>query len=324
MKPMRILSIVLALVVFPAAAPSARAAEKDYPRKPIQMVIPFAAGGDTDIVGRALAKVAPKYLGQSFAVVNLTGGSGTVGTAEVAKARPDGYTILLAAIGPVTSQPHLNEVPYKIPDDFVPVCYLCEFPMVFTVKADAPCNDVKGWIEWAKKEPKGLVFGQTSGSVLTLTLEEFKLKSGANMRYVAYNGTAPAITALLGGHLQAVPAQPAGVAGFVANNQVKVLAASSAQPIRIAGKTIPTFREQGYDIVMTAWNGVLAPRGTPPEVVNKLQEVFRKISAESDEYKETMKKLGQDVVYKNGEEFKAVWLKDYQRFGQIIQALGKK
>jgi tripartite-type tricarboxylate transporter receptor subunit TctC len=218
----------------------------------------------------------------------------------------------------------LNDVPYKIPDDFIPVCYLCEFPMVFTVKADAPCNDVKGWVEWSKKEPKGLIFGQTSGSVLTLTLEEFKLKSGANMRYVAYNGTAPAVTALLGGHIQAVPAQPAGIAGFVANNQVKVLAASSAKPIQIAGKTIPTFKEQGYDIVMTAWNGVLVPKGTPPEIVKKLEEVFWKISTENDEYKEAMKKLGQDIVLKNGEEFKAVWLKDYQKFGQIIKAMGKQ
>ena len=316
--------VVLGLAFLLAAVLSAYGAEKGYPRKAIQMVIPFAAGGDTDIVGRAIAKVAPKYLGQSFAVVNFTGGSGTVGTAEVAKAKPDGYTVLLAAIGPLTSQPHLNDVPYKIPDDFIPVCYLCEFPMVFTVKADAPCNDVKGWVEWSKKEPKGLVFGQTSGSVLTLTLEEFKLKSGANMRYVAYNGTAPAVTALLGGHIQAVPAQPAGIAGFVANNQVKVLAASSSKPIQIAGKMIPTFKEQGYDIVMTAWNGALVPKGTPPEIVKKLEEVFSKISMEDEEYKEAMKKLGQDIVLKNGEEFKAVWLKDYQKFGQIIKAMGKQ
>ncbi len=299
-------------------------AEKGYPRKPVQMVIPFAAGGDTDILGRAIAKVAPPYLGQSFAIVNYTGGSGTVGTAEVAKAKPDGYTILLAAIGPLVTQPHLNPVPYKVPDDFIAVAYLCEFPMVFTVKADAPCNDVKEWIEWSKKEPKGLIFGQTSGSVLTLTLEEFKLKSGANMRYVAYNGTAPAVTALLGGHIHAVPAQPAGIAGFLAGNQVKVLAASSAKPIQIAGKTIPTFREQGYDIVMTAWNGILVPKGTPQEVVQKLQDVFRKISAESEEYKEAMKRLGQEVVFKSGEEYKAIWMKDYQRFGEIIKALGKK
>ncbi len=316
--------IILGLAFLLAVVFSVDAAEKGYPRKPIQMVIPFAAGGDTDIVGRAIAKVAPKYLGQSFAVVNFTGGSGTVGTAEVAKAKPDGYTVLLAAIGPLVSQPHLNEVPYKIPDDFVPVCYLCEFPMVFTVKADAPCNDVKGWVEWSKKEPKGLVFGQTSGSVLTLTLEDFKMKSGANMRYVAYNGTAPAMTALLGNHIQAIPAQPAGIAGFVANNQVKVLAASSDKSIQIAGKTIPTFKEQGYDIVMTAWNGALVPKGTPPEIVKRLEEVFRKISLEDEEYKEAMKKLGQDIVFKNGEEFKAVWLKDYQKFGQIIRAMGKQ
>ncbi len=316
--------IILGIAFLLGAILPAGAAEKGYPRKPIQMVIPFAAGGDTDIVGRAIAKVAPKYLGQSFAVVNFTGGSGTVGTAEVAKAKPDGYTVLLAAIGPLVSQPHLNEVPYKIPDDFVPVCYLCEFPMVFTVKADAPCNDVKGWVEWSKKEPKGLVFGQTSGSVLTLTLEDFKMKSGANMRYVAYNGTAPAMTALLGNHIQAIPAQPAGIAGFVANNQVKVLAASSDKSIQIAGKTIPTFKEQGYDIVMTAWNGALVPKGTPPEIVKRLEEVFRKISLEDEEYKEAMKKLGQDIVFKNGEEFKAVWLKDYQKFGQIIRAMGKQ
>jgi tripartite-type tricarboxylate transporter receptor subunit TctC len=110
----------------------------------------------------------------------------------------------------------------------------------------------------------------------------------------------------------------------VANNQVKVLAASSAKPIQIAGKTIPTFKEQGYDIVMTAWNGALVPKGTPPEIVKKLEEVFRKISMEDGEYQEAMKKLGQDIVFRNGEEFKEVWLKDYQKFGQIIKAMGKK
>jgi tripartite-type tricarboxylate transporter receptor subunit TctC len=315
------LFIVLGALAF---SPMVQGAEKDYPRKAVQMVIPFAAGGDTDILGRAIAKVAPKYLGQSLAVVNFTGGSGTVGTAEVAKAKPDGYTILLAAIGPLVSQPHLNPVPYKVPDDFVAVAYLCEFPMVFTVKADAPYDDVKGFLEWAKKESKGLIFGQTSGSVLTLTLEEFRMKSGANMRYVAYNGTAPAIMALLGGHIHAVPAQPAGIAGFIAGNQVKVLAASSEKPIQIAGKTIPTFKEQGYNIVMTAWNGVLVPKGTPPEIIQKLEEVFRKISMENEEYKDAMKKLGQDIVFKTGGEYKAIIQQDYQRFGEIIRALEKK
>jgi tripartite-type tricarboxylate transporter receptor subunit TctC len=140
----------------------------------------------------------------------------------------------------------------------------------------------------------------------------------------AYNGTAPAVTALLGNHIQAVPAQPAGIAGFLANNQVKVLAASSAKSIQIAGRMIPTFKEQGYDIVMTAWNGALVPKGTPGEIVKKLEEVFRKVSMEDEEYRETMKKLGQDIVFKGGEEFKAVWLKDHQRFGEIIKALGKK
>jgi putative tricarboxylic transport membrane protein len=315
---------LLIVLVFFTFGTFVQGADKDYPRKPVQMVVPFAAGGDTDILGRAIAKVAPKYLGQSFAVVNLLGGSGVVGTAEVAKAKPDGYTILMAAIGPLVSQPHLNPVPYKVPDDFVAVAYLCEFPMVFTVKADAPCDNVKGFIEWAKKEPKGLVFGQTSGSVLTLTLEEFRMKSKANMRYVAYNGTAPAITALLGGHIQAVPAQPAGIAGFIAANQVKVLAASSEKPIQIAGKTIPTFKEQGYNIVMTAWNGVLVPKGTPPEIIQKLEEVFRRISLEDQEYKDAMKKLGQDIVFKTGSEYRAIIERDHQRFGEIIRALGKK
>ena len=319
----RVLVFILLIAFFPYA-PLEKRAEASYPTKPIQMVVPFAAGGDTDILGRTLAKVAPKYLGQSFAVVNYTGGAGTVGTAEVAKARPDGYTILLAAIGPFVTQPHLNPVPYKLPDDFIFVAYLCEFPMVVTVKADAPCEDLKGFLEWSKKEPKGLIFGQTSGSVLTLTLEEFKIKSGANMRYVAYTGTAPAVIALLGGHIHAVPAQPAGIAGFLASNQVKVIAASSLKPITIAGKTIKTFKEQGFDIEMTAWNGILVPKGTPAEAVTKLEEVFRKISTESDEYKEVMKKLGQDIVFKTGEEFKAQWMKDYNRFGQLIKALGKK
>jgi tripartite-type tricarboxylate transporter receptor subunit TctC len=195
--------------------------------------------------------------------------------------------------------------------------------MVVIVKADAPCNDLKGLLEWSKKEPKGLIFGQTAGSVLTLTLEEFKMKTGANMRHVAYAGTARAMPALLGGHIHALPAQPAGVAGFLAANQVKVIAASSAKPIVIAGKTIPTFKEQGYDIEMTAWNGVLVPKGTSGEIVKKLEDAFRKASLENKEYKDAMKKLGQDIVFRSGKEFKEIWERDYQRFGKIIKSLGK-
>ena len=138
------------------------------------------------------------------------------------------------------------------------------------------------------------------GSVLTLTLEEFKMKSGANMRYVAYNGTAPAVTALLGATSRRCRPSPRGSPGSWPNNQVKVLAASSAKPIQIAGKTIPTFKEQGYDIVMTAWNGALVPKGTPPEIVKKLEEVFWKISMEDAEYKEAMKSWAGHCLRRTG------------------------
>jgi tripartite-type tricarboxylate transporter receptor subunit TctC len=300
------------------------AAEKDYPQKPIRIIVPFPPGADADIIARAVAQVAPKYLGGSMTVVNIAGGGGTIGVAEAAKAAPDGYTIVFAPGGPIATQPHLNPVPYKIPDDFVAIAQLQDFPLAMAVKADAPCNDLKGFVQWAHREPKGLVYGGVPGGIPSLTMELFRMKSKINLRLVAYTGTAPAMTALLGGHIQAVCAPPPGFVSFLQNKQVKVLGTSSLTPFDIAGESVPAFKEQGFDVVVYYRNGILAPKGTPVPVVKKLEEFFRKISFESAEYKDLEKKFAFGINFKNASEFFDLWMQDYKLFGEIIRESDKK
>lgn len=270
----------LALTVFVSAQATA---EEQFPSRPLQMIIPFAAGGPTDIVGRVLGGKMSELLGQTVVVEDRAGAGGTIGTAIVAKAQPDGYTMLMATASTGAINPTLyRHLPYNPETAFTPVGRIGVTPTILMANLSLPVTDVKSLVALVKANPGKYSYGSSGvGSILHLCGEEFKSGAGGlNMIHVPYKGSAPMDTDLLGGQISiafdATPtAMPLALAG-----KVRALGAGMATRIASMPK-LPTLQEQGikgYECY--TWNAIVAPAGTPKPIVAKLNATINKAMAD--------------------------------------------
>ncbi len=287
-----------------------------YPDKPIQLTVPFPAGGGTDLAARAFADAASKSLGQPLTVVNKVGAGGVTGAQEVAAAKPDGYTLGMIPIGPVVTQPILAETPYTVPDSFEPICQVMDNPVIVVVPSEAPYNTPKEFADFTRSRPETTKYGAVPDSVPQMTIAAFAKASDAKLEMVPFQGNAPVVTALLGGHVQAGPVQLSEVVGPLKEKKLKALAAASAEPMQFEGRPIPTFRQQGLDLVFTTWTGVMAPKGTPVEVLSKLESTC-KSTVESAAFKQAMEQQDQQLSYLARQEFRDRWTKDIALYKRI-------
>lgn len=313
--------LLLAIVPFAlfAAAQSERAAAPAYPTKPIQMVVPWAAGGGTDAVARVLAKEAESILGVSIVVENRTGGGGAVGHSAVSQARPDGYLIGLTTIELII-QPHIQEVPYSH-TEMAPILQVNADPAAITVPANSPWQTLEDFLRHARANP-GALKGSGTGyaGIWHLALLELSAASNTEYTWVPSQGAAPAVTDLLGGHIDFVSCSPPEVAAQVQAGQLRMLAVSgdSRHP---NFPNVPTMRELGYNVGITVWRGVQAPKGTPDAVIQTLHNAFKQ-AYESESFKTTMNNLGLGMVYKNPADFGRLINEQYEVFGQIVKQFG--
>jgi tripartite-type tricarboxylate transporter receptor subunit TctC len=252
----------------------AQAQAQTYPSKPITMIVPFAPGGTVNLMGRLLANRMSEALGQTVIVENKPGGGGSIGANFVAKAPADGYTLLLATMGQQSIQPLLTKnLPYDAIRDFAPVALFSTVPNVLAVSADLPAKNVAELVEYAKQHPGKLNMASAGmGSVNHLTGELFMYRSGAKFEHVPYRGAGPATADLLSGQVQVLFANLPNVLAYIKPGKVRVLAVASEQRSP-AIPDVPTLAEAGVkDAVVESWYGVMAPAGTPPEVIRKLQD----------------------------------------------------
>ena len=258
-------------------------ARGDYPSRPIQMIIPFAAGGPTDIVGRVMGAKMGELLGQQFVAENKTGAGGNIGAEAVAKATPDGYTILVATVSTNAINPGLyKHIPYDAVRDFAPLGRVGVTPTLLLVHPSIPATDVKSLIALIKANPGKYNYGSSGlGSILHLCGEEFKsLAGGLDITHVPYKGSAPMDTDLMGGQIamafDATPtAMPLAKAG-----KLRALGAGMAKRIA-AMPDLPTLQEQGLPgFECYTWNVLLAPAGTPKPIVDKLNAAINKSLAD--------------------------------------------
>ena len=243
-----------------------------YPTKPIRLVVPFTPGGSTDILARAVAQELTKAWGQAVVIDNVPGAGGAIGAEKVAKAAPDGYTLLMGHIGTLAVNPSLYpNLPYDPIKSFTPVAWVARVPNVLVVHPSVKATNVKELVALAKARPGRLNYGSGgNGSAANLATEYFKLQTGTSIVHIPYRGTAPAVTDLLGGQIQLLFTGAPAVLGQVKNGQLRALAVSS--PTRLAAlPDLPTVAESGYKgFEADQWYGVVAPMGTPREVVTKL------------------------------------------------------
>jgi tripartite-type tricarboxylate transporter receptor subunit TctC len=316
---MRLRRSILVLVVLVAVAAAAQAQE--FPTKPIELVLPYGPGGSHDLTARVLVSVAQPYLGQPLVVVLKPGGGGAVGSQYVARAKPDGYTLMFGGTGPNTIFALVQKAPIG-PDQFVPVTRINYSPAVFAVRGDAPWKSFRELVQYAKANPGKLNFANTG----TWGAADFPMRMVARAAGIEYNniphdGGGPALLAVLGGHADASFQFSAQLMPHVGAGKMRALGVTDTK--RIAQlPNVPTLQEKGVDVVFTQWRGVAAPRGTPPAVVEKLEAAFRQMSQDKS-FQALIQQLGDEVHFLGARDFEAAWRQEYDTFAKVVAATQK-
>lgn len=249
-------------------------AQSAWPTKPVRFVVPFAPGGTSEIVARSVAAELTKQLGQSVYVENKPGGAGVTAMSEVAKATPDGHTMILGHVGTLAVNPYmLKNQPYDVNRDFIPVTLLAKVPNVFVIHPDVPAKNFREFVDYVKKHPGELNYGSAgNASAGHLAMEYLKLVTGMYITHIPYRGTGPQLTDLLAGRTQASSAGLPALGAHIRSGKLRAIAVGTQQRIS-ALPDVPTVAEMGFkDFETSQWYGILVPAGTPPEVVKKIQE----------------------------------------------------
>ena len=281
--------------------------------------MPFTPGGSTDILARAIGQELTRAWGQSVIVDNVPGAGGAIGADKVAKAPADGYTLLMGHIGTLAVNPSLYpKLPYNPLKDFAPVAGVARVPNVLVVHPSVPARDVRELVALAKAKPGQLNYGSGgNGSAANLATEYFKLQTGISMVHIPYKGTAPAVTDLIGGQIQVLFTGAPAVIGHVRSGQLRALAVSSPKRLD-ALPDLPTVAESGYkDFEADQWYGVVAPAGTPREVISKLNTQIN-TALNAPELKARLSSEGAVVMPGTPEAFGQLMAREITRWKPVI------
>ena len=298
-------------------ASTARA--QTFPTRPVKLVVPFSPGGSTDVVARMLAQRLSEIWGQSVIVDNRAGAGGNIGADIVAKAQPDGYTLLMAS-GSITINPHIYaRMPFDTQKDFVPISNVASGPMLVVVQDKSPIQSIKELIAAAKDKPNGLSFGSAGvGSQVHLAGENLADASGIDIQHVPYKGEAPAYTDLMGGQTQLMVGNIAAAAALLGPGRLRALAVTGKERSPLL-PDVPTVAESGLPgFVNTGWFGLLAPAGTPPDVVAKIQRDTAKAVADT-QMKARLQVLGMEPVGSTSADFARQMEGESTHWAQVVK-----
>jgi tripartite-type tricarboxylate transporter receptor subunit TctC len=302
------------------AAIAPASAQEQWPAKPIRIIVSFAPGGLTDLIARVLQPKLQEALGQPVVIDNKPGAGGTLAEAQLVKSPPDGYTMLLSADS-VPANPHLiRNLGYDALKDMTPVALLTRIPLVMLVNNNVPANTLKEFVGYAKSNQGKLSFASPGiGTSNHLYSEVFKDMAGLEMPHVAYKGGGPAMTDLMGGHVQLLLISSTLAAPQVAAGKVKALAVTSEK--RLASMPgVATFAEAGFpDFAPQQWNGLFVPAGTPGAVVQRITMEFAK-AIRSPEVQARLAELNAEPVMSSQSDFARMLRKEHEVLGQLIRA----
>lgn len=296
-----------------------------YPNKPIRLIVPFPAGGGSDTMGRIVGQKLGERLGQQIVVENRPGAGGSIGADAVAKAAPDGYTLLLGSASEISQYPNVNpRLPYDPQRDFAPVTLVGTVPLLLVVHPSLPVKTVRDIVALAQRNPGQLTFSSAgNGSTTHLAVELLALTTGAKMTHVPYKGSVPAVIDLVAGNVQlGIPTMPAALP-FVRNGRLKAVAVSPATR-SAALPDVPTVAEsgvRGYEAAL--WTGVLAPAGTPQPIISRLHEELGKTLAMT-EVREALAKQGAEAGVSTPAAFAAYIRSELAKWAKVVQAADVK
>ena len=301
------------------------AAAQAFPTRPVTFIVPFAPGGGTDITARTMAATLTARWGQSVVVENRTGAGGILGADAVAKAKPDGYTLLIANVGITSINPALySKLPYNTDTAFAPISLVCELPFVLMASPALPANSVRELVAYAKAKPGLVTFASSgSGGSPHLTAEIFQAATGTKMTHIPYKGGAPAMVDLMSGQVDLLFASVLEGSGNIKSGKLKGLAVTHARR-NPALPDVPTLSEAGVkDADSGSWIALLAPAGTPPAVIAKIEAGVRDALAIADV---RAKLIAQGAVPQasTAAELQALINADLARYGRVIREQGLK
>jgi tripartite-type tricarboxylate transporter receptor subunit TctC len=310
-------SLLVVVIVVGSVVPAAA----EYPERALTIVAAYPAGGMVDIVARPLAEGMKKKFPKGVAVLNRPGGGGSVGMAEVAQAKPDGYTVILAPVSTLVIHPQLNDLPYKTPDDYQPIINTIAFYPLLVVREEAPWKTVQEFVNAAKANPgKFRVGSPGEGTGSHLSLEQLGAAASFKVTHVPFSGWGESSPALLGGHVDAVVAQPGEVKPLVEGKKLRPLVVFQ-QKRHEAFPSTPTAKELGWDAGLGTWFVLTAPKGTPTAIVQYLHDAAKASMAEPT-FVSLMKTRAVDIDYKNGDKARADLWQEYKAYGEILRRLG--
>ena len=306
------------------ALPSGAALAQAYPAKPIRLIVPFTPGGSQDVIGRLFAQKVGESLGQTIVVENKPGAGGLIATQEAARAAPDGYTLFLSTGAQMAIEPALNpKAGYDPVKDFVQIVHLADAPLVLLATPAFPATSVKELIALSKAKKGSVNTASTGNGTYThLTLELFKMASGADLTHVPYKGAAPAFNDMLGGQVQTMFTTTASAQPYTSTNRLKALAVTSPRRSPMM-PDVPTFAEAGVPIDVSVWVGISAPASTPVPIVERLNAEFNKALAAPD-VKSRLATLGVDPVGGTSAAFTQFVKNDAERWAKIIKTANIK
>jgi len=319
----RVLAAAAALAL---ALPLVAGAQEPYPSRPITLVAPFPPGGVADLTARPVAAAMEKVLKNPVAVVNKTGAAGAVGMQFVATSKPDGYTLLLA-LSSISIIPEADKIFGRPPaftvDQFAPIALISADPTILVVRTESPWKTAREFLDDARKR-SGQISYSSSGiyGTLHMAMELLSHAAGVKLRHIPTAGAGPALTALLGGHVDALASGPAVILPQIKAGKLRALAGWGDKRVA-ALPEVPTFKELGYpEAEFYIWAGVFAPKGTPEPVLAKLRETTRAAVGDA-EFKSAMDTLENPIAFKQGDDFQQFFEEDPKRLAEGVRKVGR-
>jgi tripartite-type tricarboxylate transporter receptor subunit TctC len=293
-----------------------------YPTRPIRLVVASSAGGASDILARMLGQKLAEELGQQVVIDNRGGASGVIGTDIVAKAMPDGYTLLIIQPSLTINPSMIRKLPYDAIRDFAPVSLVVDAAQIMTVNPSVPAKNVKDLIALAKSRPGQLMFGSPGvGTSPHLTAELFKVKTGVDMPQVPFKGSGPAFVSLISGEVSAAFSTVLSAMPHIKSGKIRALGVTTLKRVQVVPE-VPTIAESGVpDFETSQWFGILAPAGTPRRIVDRLYQALLRGST-SPNVKDRLTAQAVEVVNKKPEEFASVIKRELVQWAQVIKAAG--
>lgn len=316
----RILGLLIFFALVAISPLSAEEADK-YPSRPVTLTIAFSPGGSTDLTCRAISHVASKYFNQPIVCMCKPGGGGLVALQYLASSRRDGYTLHLGRPGEMSVAPFIEKMPFVMEKDFIPVAQVSLDLYFISVPAKAPWKTIEELIEAARRDPGNISYGVASAtSIARLTMEKFCYEAKIKLTCVPFKGASPAVIAVLGGHVPVLISTISEALPHIQRGDLRVLVSCGEERIK-EFPDVPTTKEKGLNVNISAFSSVFAPKGTPPGIVRKFEDLLKKVANDED-FVKTMNRMGFVVKYMSANDFAKSWSQQLKWVEGLVQEIG--